>query len=172
MNDFTIKRTLRWNNNLKSPQLPTSPLVVCHLPLVPPCPTPSCFSASAHSWPSESLWKLMADSNRSWQEEEMSWILKSSDDNVKLVGRESPAMHPVWEKLQPFLDIWVPSWELSLGLSWAEALLVPCLWSWLCPFNLLPRLWLFFPTLVNSLFSSVLCTAWTKVVFHQAGMKM
>lgn len=77
-------------------------------------------SAPAHSWPSESLWKFMADFNRSWQEGEMSWILKSFDDNVKLDGRESPVMHPVWEKLQPFLDIRVSPWELSLELSWSS----------------------------------------------------
>lgn len=151
MNDFAIKRTLRWNDNFKSPQFPTSPPAVCHLLRSHPVPhLPVC--DSAHSWPSESLWKLVADSNRSWKEREMSWILKSFDDSVKLHGRESSVMHPVWEKLQPFADIWVSPWELSLQLSWAGALSVPCLRSWLCPFHLLHRLWLFFPTLVNFLF--------------------
>lgn len=142
-------------------------LKALNLPLLLPVtsfwfhPVPHLPVSAAHSWPSQSLWKLRADFNRSWQEGEMPWILKSFDDNVKLDGKESPVMHPVWEKLQPFLDIARSPWELSLELSWAEVLLVPCLWSWLCPFHLLPRLWLFFPTSVNFLFSSVLCTAWS-----------
>lgn len=106
-------------------------LKALNLPLLLPVtsfwfpPVPHLRVSAAHSWPSESLWKLMADFNRSWQEGEMSWILKSFDENVKLDGRESPVMHPVWEKLQPFLDIQGSPWELSLELSWAEVLLVP-----------------------------------------------
>lgn len=101
-------------------------LKALNLPLLLPVtsfwfhPVPHLPVSAAHSWPSQSLWKLRADFNRSWQEGEMPWILKSFDDNVKLDGRESPVMHPVWEKLQPFLDIARSPWELSLELSWAE----------------------------------------------------
>lgn len=112
-----IKRTLRRNNNKKPP--PTSYFPSC-------CPSSPLGFTQFHTF--LSLWHCLLLVSRipleargcfQWKltEEEVSWILKSFDDNVKLDGSKRPIMHLVWEKLRSFLDIRVSTWELSLKVQ-------------------------------------------------------
>lgn len=107
---LTLKRTLRRNNN----KITTPTFCFSLVPAVPPGSAPLVpltllvprIPLEAHS---SFQWKLT--------EQEMSWILKSFDDNLKLDGSKRAIMHLLWEKLQLFLDIRESTWELSLKVQ-------------------------------------------------------